>query len=52
MIGVGQDNTDVKILSEITLCEPLHCCVGAHGHEDRCLDCSVRGVEEARARTS
>ena len=51
MIGVGEQETNAQVFAEIALGQPFDCGLRAHGHEDRCFDGSVRGVEQAGART-
>ncbi len=49
VVGVGQKNLGMDLL-ERGREDPLDRGLGTHGHENRCGDVAVRGVEYARAR--
>ena len=47
MIGICEDDSRIQVILEITLAKTLDRGLSAHGHEDRCLDRAVRGVEKS-----
>ena len=49
VVGVGEEDFDAEVVGEVALVESFDGGLGANGHEDRGLDDTVRGVEEAGA---
>ena len=49
VVGVGEHNLRTELLNGLGG-DALDVCLGAHGHKDRRLDVSVRGVQHAGAR--
>ena len=49
VIGVGKHDLGAELFDGLGR-NTLDVCLGAHGHEDRCLDVAVRGVQHAGTR--
>ena len=52
MVGVGQQDRNAEILSQIALGEPFDRGLGTDQHEDRSFDSPVRRMQQSRACTS
>ena len=52
MIGVGEEDLNAEIFSEIALGEPFDCGLRADRHEDRRFDGAVSRVKKAGAGAS
>ena len=49
VVGVGEHDLRTELLNGLGG-DALDVCLGAHGHKDRCLDVTVRGMQHAGAR--